>query len=227
MFIWSRAFLSFMSCPKRRKIPGTKTVSRFVYLRNIPLYLMGTLWVVEIQLLCLCRILIANHDLFENWFISKILIFLFPFSIRESSKLTWNKNKILFEGRYATHGENIDCWWTKKDEWAEASDSTLRAAYRGPLVSLIACASVQKVPLAMEGSSFFRRLDLLRLKYICLFLCLTIFLNKKEVVGQDVTPNVETFDLLMPNVLPRKVSNIYSFIKPTSSINTVVGWTEN
>ena len=58
----------------------------------------------------------------------------------------------------------------------------------------------------MAGSCF--RLNLLRTNlFLPLFLCYALIVHGQQVHCQDDTGEIETFDLLMPNVLPRKVSS--------------------
>ena len=56
----------------------------------------------------------------------------------------------------------------------------------------------------MAAGSFYLQ-NLLRSKYVLPFLCFTLIIHGQQGFGQD-TGEIETFDLLMPNVLPKKVS---------------------
>jgi hypothetical protein len=58
----------------------------------------------------------------------------------------------------------------------------------------------------MAAGSFFLQ-NLLRSKYFWPFLCFTLIIHGQQGFSQNIE-EIETFDLLMPNVLPKKVSAI-------------------
>ena len=62
----------------------------------------------------------------------------------------------------------------------------------------------------MAGSFFLR--NLLRSKNFGSFLCFTLIIHIQQGFGQE-NGEIETFDLLMPNVLPKKVSEHFENIK--------------
>ena len=134
------------------------------------------------------------------------------FNLSAISKKVWkHNNKILFDTRPSGEMENEG---RREKSWANASAkrdpgtghlashsqqaSSIAAKQRS---SLIVEASVV-VANIMAGSCF--HLNLLRSK-LCLplFLCYALISHGQRVHSEEI----ETFDLLMPNVLPKKVSS--------------------
>jgi hypothetical protein len=66
----------------------------------------------------------------------------------------------------------------------------------------------------MAAGSFFLQ-NLLRSKYFGLFLCFALIHGQPGFAQVD--GEIETFDLLMPNVLPKKVSSIQMYLSDFDS----------